>query len=100
MNSKNVIGKNQVRADLLCALCQAILIEPWGCKECKSRFHQVCLNKFAKETGSCPMMCKKPKFISIKKDVEKQLRDIKFACNNASLGCTAVLTYIDVQDHD
>jgi hypothetical protein len=51
MNSKNVVGKNQVKKDLLCALCQAILIEPWECKECLSRFHQVCLNKFAKETG-------------------------------------------------
>ena len=51
MNSKNVIGQNQVNKDLLCSLCQAILVEPWQCNECNQRFHQVCLNKFAKETG-------------------------------------------------
>lgn len=39
MNSKNVIGQNQVTKDLLCSLCQAILVEPWECKECKQRFH-------------------------------------------------------------
>ena len=74
MNSKNVVGRDQVKPELLCALCQAILIDPWECKECKNRFHQICLNKFAKETGQCPMMCSKPRFISVKKEVEKQLQ--------------------------
>jgi hypothetical protein len=72
MNSRNVFGgAQQAKPELLCALCQAILIDPWECKECHNRFHQVCLNKFAKETGQCPMMCSKPKFISVKKEVEK-----------------------------
>lgn len=46
------------------------------------------------------MQCKKPKFISIKKEVDKQLRDVKFVCNNHALGCQAVLSYLEVQDHD
>jgi len=39
LNRGNVIGADQVSKDLLCALCQAILFEPWECKECKQRFH-------------------------------------------------------------
>ena len=100
MNSKNVIGQDQVTKDLLCALCQAILIDPWECRECKCRFHQVCLNKFAKETGQCPMQCKKPRFINIKKDVEKQLSQMEFICKNKQFGCNQVLSYQEVQDHD
>ena len=51
MNSKNVLGGgSKVKPELLCALCQSILVDPWECKECHNRFHQVCLNKFAKET--------------------------------------------------
>ena len=38
MNSRNVHGQ-QARPDLICALCQGILIEPWECKECHNRFH-------------------------------------------------------------
>lgn len=51
MNARNVAGTNAVKPELLCALCQAILFDPWECKVCHSRFHQICLNKFAKETG-------------------------------------------------
>lgn len=39
MNSRNVVGKDQVKPELLCALCQAILIDPWECKECRNRYH-------------------------------------------------------------
>ena len=55
MNSKNVLSQKQVRKELLCALCQAILIEPMKCVECKSHFHKACLNKFCRETHACPM---------------------------------------------
>lgn len=39
LNKTNVIGSDQVPRELLCALCSAILIEPWECKECNQRFH-------------------------------------------------------------
>jgi hypothetical protein len=100
MNSRNVVGANNVKPELLCALCQAILIDPWECKVCHNRFHQICLNKFAKETGQCPMLCTKPKFINVKKEVEKQLQNTQFICNNQSLGCQKVLSYEEVRDHD
>lgn len=70
------------------------------CIECKSHFHTACLNKFCRETGKCPMMCKKPKFINIKKELEKGLLELKFACPNQELGCDKVLTYADAMTHD
>ena len=99
LNSQNVIGvrgQAGVPRELLCALCSAILVDPWECKECKERFHQVCLNKFAKETGQCPMQCKKPRFVSIKKQVEQQLLAMEFQCKNKNLGCQATLSYAEV----
>lgn len=100
MNPKNVLSKNQIKKDLICALCQAILVDAMKCKECKNRFHKTCLNKFCRETGQCPMQCKKPKFISCQREVEKQIKNLKFACNNSDLGCDKVLSYEDAQIHD
>ena len=69
------------------------------CKECNNRFHKACLNKFCRETGQCPMLCKKPKFISIQKEIEKKLKNLTFACNNSYLGCDKLLTYEEAQIH-
>jgi predicted Zn-ribbon and HTH transcriptional regulator len=93
MNSKNVISQKQIKKEFLCALCQAILVDPMKCKECGNHFHQACLNKFCRETGECPMLCKRPKFISIKKEIDKLLQNLKFSCANADLGCEKVLDY-------
>ena len=100
MNARNVVGANQVPPSLLCALCQAILFDPWECKECRNRYHQICLNKFAKETGQCPMLCAHPKFVNVKKEVEAKLRSMQFVCNHKSLGCAKILSYEEVREHD
>jgi hypothetical protein len=77
MNAKQVLpsanNTNGVRRDLQCALCQAILVDPLKCIDCKNHFHTACLNKFCRETGSCPMMCRKPKFVPVKKELIKEL---------------------------
>ena len=78
MNTTNVLSQGKVTSDLLCALCHAVLVDPMKCKECKNRFHRSCLTKFCRETGQCPMMCKKPKFISIEKELDKQLKGLSF----------------------
>ena len=66
----------------------------------KNRFHHKCLEKFHNETGMCPMQCKKPKFLSIKKEVEKKLQKMQFKCRHHLMGCTKVLTYKEVASHD
>ena len=42
------------------------------------------------------MQCKKPRFVSIKKEVEKQLNQMEFQCKNKTLGCQVTLSYADV----
>jgi hypothetical protein len=96
MNCKQVISQKQIKKEFLCALCQAILVDPMKCRECKNHFHTACLNKFCRETGICPMQCKKPKFIPIKKELLKELQELKFSCVNQDLGCDKVLTYTEV----
>lgn len=97
MNARQVLptanSPNGVRRDLLCALCQAILVDPLKCIDCKNHFHTACLNKFCRETGSCPMMCRNPKFVPVKKDLIKELQALKFQCVNAPQGCEKVLNY-------
>jgi hypothetical protein len=89
-----------VPQELQCSLCQAVLVEPMRCIECKSNFHQACLNKFCRETGACPLMCKKPKFVSMKRELEKPLNELKFGCQHQDLGCDKVLSYQEAMTHD
>ncbi len=46
------------------------------------------------------MLCKRPKFISIKKEIDKLLQNLKFTCANTDLGCEKILNYEQVQNHD
>ena len=46
------------------------------------------------------MQCKKPRFVSIKKQVEQKLLAMEFQCKNKNLGCQATLSYAEVQTHD
>ena len=82
MNARQVLpiaGKpGGVRPELLCSLCQAILVDPLKCQDCKNNFHTACLNKFCRETGSCPMQCKRPKFVPVKKELLRELESLKF----------------------
>lgn len=81
MNSRHVLpsaNKPKLRQELLCALCSAILVEPLTCVECGTNYHTGCLNKFCRETGSCPMMCKKPKFVPVKREILRELSELKF----------------------
>lgn len=102
MNIKNVVtdGKTPVKKELQCALCHAILVQPMKCKDCKQHYDQACLNKFCRETGACPLQCKKPKFVFIAKEVEKALNDVKFTCVYKDLGCEQILTYQQAMNHD
>ena len=96
MFKNNLLTKDQLRPEYLCALCSAILVDPVECKQCKYRYHHKCLEKFFNETGECPMQCKKPKFLSVKKEVEKKLLKMEFKCKNHGMGCTQVLQYLEV----
>ncbi len=46
------------------------------------------------------MMCSKPRFVNVKKEVEKQLLKMQFVCNNQSFGCDKILSYDEVKEHD
>ena len=71
-------------------------MDPVECKGCKNRFHHKCLEKFHNETGMCPLGCVNPKFVSIKKEIEKKLQKMQFKCKNHIMGCNIVLNYTDV----
>ena len=54
---KNVVESHLVKPEMLCGLCQAVLVSPLQCESCKQRFHSVCIAKFLQQAGHCPSMC-------------------------------------------
>ena len=44
------------------------------------------------------MMCKKPKFVPVKKELLKELAALKFQCVNSDNGCDKILSYIEATD--
>jgi len=45
------------------------------------------------------MQCAKPRFINITVQIAKELRNVKFVCNNSDLGCPKILNYEEVPGH-
>lgn len=42
------------------------------------------------------MMCKRPKFVPVKKELLKELQSLKFQCANSDNGCEKVLSYSEI----
>ena len=57
LNVQNVVDPRAVKPELLCSICQQVLVQPLQCSKCKQKFHEECLDKFLAEVGHCPSLC-------------------------------------------
>ena len=74
-----------IEYNVVCSICNGIVVSPVQCLECENCFCQSCIEEWKKKQGkdSCPFRCKNPSFRNSRliKDI---LSNLKFKCKN---GC-------------
>ncbi|GBM70187.1 E3 ubiquitin-protein ligase NRDP1 [Araneus ventricosus] len=86
--------KGEVDEELICPICSGVLQEPLQAPICEHAFCKVCLNEWLSRKNSCPVdreviapnELKPPPRI-----LRNLLSRLLIMCDNASLGCTAVV---------
>ena len=56
---KNISEYNLIKDEIICEICQGILIKPKQCGMCESIFCEKCINSWLKKNKSCPKRCEK-----------------------------------------
>ena len=76
-----------------CSICFKIMIKPTDCEECGHSYCQECITKL-----KCPFGCENKSLKNSSIGIINLLKNLKFNCLNE--GCSAVIPYIDVKNHD
>ena len=94
-----VINKDNfklIELNVICSICNGIVVSPVQCLECENCFCELCIEKWKeKSENSCPFRCKNPKFKSSRL-IKNILSNIKFKCQN---GCNQEIPYLELEDH-
>ena len=81
--------------DCKCSICAGVLVEPMECSKCLNSFCKHCLDKWSKESKTCPLRCKNPNYHPSKK-LNSLLSSLKFFCQN---GCQEIIPYSSLNEH-
>ena len=56
---KNINDYNSIKEEIICEICQGILVKPKQCGSCESIFCEKCINNWLLKNNSCPKRCEK-----------------------------------------
>lgn len=96
----SVINKENfkfVETNIVCSICDGIVVNPIQCSECEKCFCQICLEDWQKKAGSnsCPFRCKNPIFKNSRM-INNILSNLQFKCKN---GCDIKIPYLQLEEH-
>ena len=85
----------ELKEDIICEICQGLMVIPMQCTKCQNTFCQKCIEVWQKKGGNCPYNCNDAQFIKV---IEKKrmIRKIKFKCIK---GCGAEVPFDDIEKH-
>ena len=78
---KNIKDYNSIKDEIICEICQGILIKPKQCNSCENNFCEKCINKWLLKNNSCPNRCKKFTLKESPKLMKKLLDKLIIQCN-------------------
>ena len=55
----NIKEYNSIKDEIICEICQGILVKPKQCGSCESIFCEKCINNWLLKNDSCPKRCEK-----------------------------------------
>ena len=94
----NSIVKNELyyelKDDIICPLCQCLMIEPMVCSKCQNTYCKKCIEDWKKKSNACPNRCTS----EFNKVIEKKnyITKMKFKCVK---GCGEEIKFKDLEEH-
>ena len=100
LNPDLVINKEEfkvIKDQVICVICQGILISPIQCSICHNSFCSSCFQKWKEEKGIiiCPFKCQNSSF-KTNKILNDLLSKLIFKCEK---GCNEKIPYLDLEKH-
>ena len=91
----------RVAKELLCTICQGLLWKGKSCASCQHLFCDKCIRTWLQiNPTSCPFRCSPYEEKRPPPYIHSLLSRLSIRCRNSSFGCTAVLSYDALEQHE
>lgn len=91
----------RVAKELLCTICQGLLWKGKSCASCQHLFCDKCIRTWLRiNPTSCPFRCSPYEEKRPPPYIHSLLSRLSIRCRNSSFGCTAVLSYDALEQHE
>ncbi|CAF1201952.1 unnamed protein product [Rotaria sp. Silwood1] len=96
-----VDDEHYVVNELCCAICQGLLWKPRSCASCQHLFCNQCIRIWLKFNPiSCPFRCSPYEEKRAPPHIHSLLGRLSIRCRNSSFGCTKILSYDLLEQHE
>ena len=102
VETERVINQSNLTEELKCRICHGVLLNPMECNKCENCFCMSCLQKWLKESGTCPFKCNGTLDFKLKphKVIRNMLTQLVLKCRNYSNGCKEEIPYEKLEVHE
>ena len=98
LKRENIV-KNEVygalKNDVICPLCEELMIVPMECSICQNLYCEKCIEKWKKKGGNCPLLCTNSEIHKVT-EKRKKVFKLKFKCIK---GCGEEILFNDIKNH-
>jgi hypothetical protein len=88
-----------VPREFFCPICSCLLWQPHSCGVCQNLFSEACISKWLQVKPSCPYGCARYEDKRCSPQIRCLLSNVWIRCQSAQYGCTAVLSYDTLEEH-
>ena len=88
-----------VPKEFFCPICSCLLWQPRSCGLCQNLFCEACILKWLQVKQSCPYGCAQYEDKRCSPQIRCLLSNIWIRCQSARFGCTDVLSYDTLDEH-
>ncbi|CAF1154030.1 unnamed protein product [Adineta steineri] len=102
INSERIVNDEyQVTNEFFCTICQSLLWKPKSCASCQHLFCDKCIQKWKRiNSTSCPFCCTQYEEKRVSPYIHSLLGRLSIRCRNSSFGCTEILSYNSLEQHE
>jgi hypothetical protein len=96
---ERVLNGETVPREFFCPICSCLLWQPRSCGVCQNLFCEACISKWLQVKQNCPYGCERYEDKRCSPQIRCLLSNVWIQCQSAQYGCTAVLSYDTLEEH-